>query len=148
MIVYLFFFKQKTAYEMRISDWSSDVCSSDLIADESQDPEMNRSIKIIEQYSADLPELFAKLRRNAVTDELEATITLSTAHRSKGLEWDAVQLAEDYTFDPFNPENEKEPWIDEMNLLDVSCTRAMRVLEVNSTTLRSDEHTSEIQTQI
>src|SRR3546814_5481286 len=34
MVVYLhlvfFFFKQKTAYEMRISDWSSDVCSSDL----------------------------------------------------------------------------------------------------------------------
>src|SRR3546814_3797457 len=30
-LVYLFFFfKQKTAYEMRISDWSSDVCSSDL----------------------------------------------------------------------------------------------------------------------
>src|SRR3546814_5284161 len=28
----LFFFKQKTAYEMRISDWSSDVCSSDLRA--------------------------------------------------------------------------------------------------------------------
>src|SRR3546814_6810791 len=27
---YCFFFKQKTAYEMRISDWSSDVCSSDL----------------------------------------------------------------------------------------------------------------------
>src|SRR3546814_1417707 len=28
----VFFFKQKTAYEMRISDWSSDVCSSDLHA--------------------------------------------------------------------------------------------------------------------
>src|SRR3546814_8767555 len=28
---FIFFFKQKTAYEMRISDWSSDVCSSDLI---------------------------------------------------------------------------------------------------------------------
>src|SRR3546814_19691142 len=28
--VSIFFFKQKTAYEMRISDWSSDVCSSDL----------------------------------------------------------------------------------------------------------------------
>src|SRR3546814_6349252 len=28
--IYVFFFKQKTAYEMRISDWSSDVCSSDL----------------------------------------------------------------------------------------------------------------------
>src|SRR3546814_14511050 len=30
--VIFFFFKQKTAYEMRISDWSSDVCSSDLVA--------------------------------------------------------------------------------------------------------------------
>src|SRR3546814_2638127 len=30
---YFFFFKQKTAYEMRISDWSSDVCSSDLPGD-------------------------------------------------------------------------------------------------------------------
>src|SRR3546814_1556806 len=29
--VAFFFFKQKTAYEMRISDWSSDVCSSDLL---------------------------------------------------------------------------------------------------------------------
>src|SRR3546814_18956740 len=29
--IFFFFFKQKTAYEMRISDWSSDVCSSDLI---------------------------------------------------------------------------------------------------------------------
>src|SRR3546814_14301031 len=28
--VFVFFFKQKTAYELRISDWSSDVCSSDL----------------------------------------------------------------------------------------------------------------------
>src|SRR3546814_12421263 len=30
MCLIFFFFKQKTAYEMRISDWSSDVCSSDL----------------------------------------------------------------------------------------------------------------------
>src|SRR3546814_3717730 len=29
-MILFFFFKQKTAYEMRISDWSSDVCSSDL----------------------------------------------------------------------------------------------------------------------
>src|SRR3546814_1705312 len=31
LFVLFFFFKQKTAYEMRISDWSSDVCSSDLV---------------------------------------------------------------------------------------------------------------------
>src|SRR3546814_1399015 len=32
LVVLFFFFKHKTAYEMRISDWSSDVCSSDLPA--------------------------------------------------------------------------------------------------------------------
>src|SRR3546814_16851023 len=32
LLMSFFFFKQKTAYEMRISDWSSDVCSSDLAA--------------------------------------------------------------------------------------------------------------------
>src|SRR3546814_3822562 len=36
MFVFFFFFKQKTAYEMRISDWSSDVCSSDLRLAQSQ----------------------------------------------------------------------------------------------------------------
>src|SRR3546814_3312301 len=39
-IVLFFFFKQKTAYEMRISDWSSDVCSSDLKAVVSEDVEV------------------------------------------------------------------------------------------------------------
>src|SRR3546814_5851905 len=34
MVFFFFFFNQKTAYEMRISDWSSDVCSSDLTAEE------------------------------------------------------------------------------------------------------------------
>src|SRR3546814_10403520 len=41
----LFFFKQKTAYEMRISDWSSDVCSSDL-----PDPELSLA-RITRPYS-------------------------------------------------------------------------------------------------
>src|SRR3546814_6531921 len=37
--ILVFFFKQKTAYEMRISDWSSDVCSSDLHERRDQQPE-------------------------------------------------------------------------------------------------------------
>src|SRR3546814_9793537 len=40
----VFFFKQKTAYEMRISDWSSDVCSSDL------KPEARRTQQVIAVY--------------------------------------------------------------------------------------------------
>src|SRR3546814_14221157 len=35
-VLFFFFFKQKTAYEMRISDWSSDVCSSDLLNQQRQ----------------------------------------------------------------------------------------------------------------
>src|SRR3546814_1521606 len=37
--MYFVFFKQKTAYEMRISDWSSDVCSSDLPLSRTRRPE-------------------------------------------------------------------------------------------------------------
>src|SRR3546814_10452903 len=37
VFLFLFFFKQKTAYEMRISDWSSDVCSSDLAERKARD---------------------------------------------------------------------------------------------------------------
>src|SRR3546814_2014515 len=39
--VIIFFFKQKTAYEMRISDWSSDVCSSDLMRAAFEDKKAN-----------------------------------------------------------------------------------------------------------
>src|SRR3546814_12642817 len=41
---FLFFFKQKTAYEMRISDWSSDVCSSDLTIPRSTMPSPSPAI--------------------------------------------------------------------------------------------------------
>src|SRR3546814_3977319 len=40
--LFIFFFKQKTAYEMRISDWSSDVCSSDLVPSGARHPGLAR----------------------------------------------------------------------------------------------------------
>src|SRR3546814_7533681 len=47
-MLFFFFFKQKTAYEMRISDWSSDVCSSDLlrIGKVAGDPAANKCRRI------------------------------------------------------------------------------------------------------
>src|SRR3546814_1560057 len=53
-----FFFKQKTAYEMRISDWSSDVCSSDLpsTADELAQAD-HRANRI---FAANIPEFLAQ----------------------------------------------------------------------------------------
>src|SRR3546814_8582533 len=42
--MWFFFFKQKTAYEMRISDWSSDVCSSDLLGFVGEPSHIDRSL--------------------------------------------------------------------------------------------------------
>src|SRR3546814_9919070 len=60
LFIFFFFFKQKTAYELRISDWSSDVCSSDLYISRYH----NRRI--------DLMDLLAKYngRANAPLDDL------------------------------------------------------------------------------
>src|SRR3546814_6247284 len=54
-----FFFKQKTAYEMRISDWSSDVCSSDLLVDR-----LRGQIETIgSELGVDFLQQFAELRQ-------------------------------------------------------------------------------------
>src|SRR3546814_15896645 len=51
MCFVFFFFKQKTAYEMRISDWSSDVCSSDLVLEIEPDRAGLRIVEIVlEQF--------------------------------------------------------------------------------------------------
>src|SRR3546814_3109287 len=46
--ILFFFFKQKTAYEMRISDWSSDVCSSDLVVRRGRDAAGRRLDDVVE----------------------------------------------------------------------------------------------------
>src|SRR3546814_5161454 len=50
LLVIVFFFKQKTAYEMRISDWSSDVCSSDLELSRTMANIAERSQRIIQDF--------------------------------------------------------------------------------------------------
>src|SRR3546814_4617722 len=54
------FFKQKTAYEMRISDWSSDVCSSDLTK------QIDTSIKIVRTQARRQPVVIATDPKNHV----------------------------------------------------------------------------------
>src|SRR3546814_6570237 len=58
LVCYVFFFKQKTAYEMRISDWSSDVCSSDLALTLPSIPEKMRRLHVV----CHLPGRFHHLR--------------------------------------------------------------------------------------
>src|SRR3546814_10257429 len=56
-----FFFKQKTAYEMRISDWSSDVCSSDLDLAEMIRIELNASPELV--VTTELPPRMTLIKR-------------------------------------------------------------------------------------
>src|SRR3546814_4922325 len=63
----LFFFKQKTAYEMRISDWSSDVCSSDLVGDPGQRTQQRRFARAI--GANDRGELAGRERRAHPLDQ-------------------------------------------------------------------------------
>src|SRR3546814_4404294 len=59
---FFFFFKQKTAYEMRISDWSSDVCSSDLQIEQLAGCDrLTVSPDLLEQLAADEGKLQRKL---------------------------------------------------------------------------------------
>src|SRR3546814_8245623 len=58
-----FFFKQKTAYEMRISDWSSDVCSSDLAI-----AEINHHRDLVAKHAAPLADRIDQL---GVSREIE-----------------------------------------------------------------------------
>src|SRR3546814_4306636 len=51
IFVLFFFFKQKTAYEMRISDWSSDVCSSDLRTSKVETPTSWADVIDSDKYS-------------------------------------------------------------------------------------------------
>src|SRR3546814_2970606 len=52
---FFFFFKQKTAYEMRISEWSSDVCSSDLEGKERQEERGRRERDRQPEHDLDQP---------------------------------------------------------------------------------------------
>src|SRR3546814_13384569 len=53
----VFLFKQKTAYEMRISDWSSDVCSSDLARQEGVDRARRLQVDVAELLRIGVPEI-------------------------------------------------------------------------------------------
>ncbi|OSL37113.1 putative DNA helicase [Escherichia coli TA464] len=100
------------------------------IAKSTRDVEMNQAIRLLD-ICFPLPVKLKLLREHTVTSEKDADITVSTAHRSKGLEWPVVILDEDFAdiTDPLMPEDERR---DETNLLYVAVTRARKTLVLNS----------------
>src|SRR3546814_1746101 len=75
MALSFFFFKQKTAYEMRISDWSSDVCSSDLTYSQTEQTPRDESEKNLVHFAYDVVER----RSEEHTSELQSLMRISYA---------------------------------------------------------------------
>ncbi|MEG3764980.1 UvrD-helicase domain-containing protein [Alteromonas sp. 14N.309.X.WAT.G.H12] len=102
-----------------------------LMAEGTQDPEMMRIIKLLEQHGNSIPGKIAALRRNAVNKESQADLTVSTAHRAKGREWEHVEVSNDFPDLLDEAKDLSEDFVsDEINLLYVACTRSMGVLVV------------------
>lgn len=98
----------------------------------SGDLEMARIIKMIDEHGGSLPRKIELLHKNATPYEKSAQLVVSTAHRSKGLEWPTVVLADDFP-DIFSPrlKLDVDSINDELNLLYVASTRASHRLQVN-----------------
>jgi superfamily I DNA/RNA helicase len=114
----------------RLIDGFRDFDQYKLVASETGDSEMLRTIKILERYQDDLPEKLNQLRLRTVTSEFDADVTVSTAHRCKGLEWDYVELESDFN-DILDMDDDAKKREDEINLLYVAATRAMKCLAIN-----------------
>ncbi|MEX3174006.1 UvrD-helicase domain-containing protein [Serratia quinivorans] len=99
------------------------------VARATKDAEMNQGLRLLDQYFP-LPQKLQVMREHAVTDESQAQVTVSTAHRSKGLEWLVVMLNDDFAdiTDPLMVDSERT---DETNLLYVAVTRAQQTLVLN-----------------
>src|SRR3546814_5997009 len=81
--VFFFFFKQKTAYEMRISDWSSDVCSSDLL-DVSSSPAC-RIVVLISGRGSNMQTIVNTVQERSLPAAVSAVI--ANKADAAGLEW-------------------------------------------------------------
>ncbi|RAT17414.1 DNA helicase [Lonsdalea populi] len=102
----------------------------EAVARATKDADMNQALRLLDRYFP-LPQKLQVMREHAVTNENQAQVTVSTAHRSKGLEWPVVVLDEDFAdiTDPLMAECER---IDETNLLYVAVTRARQTLVINT----------------
>src|SRR3546814_1058555 len=128
MILYLLFcFKQKTAYEMRISDWSSDVCSSDLSNGIRSTSDGSSVLSVVYRISApdSAPEIPKRLCR------ISASTRVNTSVGASATETRRVLLRR-------SPRNSTRRCSQPVPIRSGSTTAVI-------TSPRSDEHTSELQ---
>ena len=112
--------------------------AQDLAKTECLDAEHAMAIQIVEEYEHKIPNQIEAIKNALVTDSTDAQLTLTTAHKSKGLEWNQVKIGDDFP-KLFKNKNEtiqignKEDQLDqqEINLIYVAITRARKRIELN-----------------
>src|SRR3546814_8761710 len=148
----VFFFKQKTAYEMRISDWSSDVCSSDLLDVSNLDLAVQGTVR---QNKLGLPAI-KNLNASVAIPELKVDRSRSEfrvqklALRAKGdLSAQSFDVAFDAPSLAISPDSAKgEPIAGTVKLTGdevLGVSLGLKGIGGNAQNLRSAEHTSELQ---
>jgi hypothetical protein len=113
---------------------------SDFVKTGNADAEYTVSAAIVDKYKEDVPAQIEKVKASLVSTPQQAEITLITAHRAKGLEWDNVILCEDFrplydeetgNLRPIGHNPKTQIAADEINLLYVASTRAKSCLVPN-----------------
>jgi superfamily I DNA/RNA helicase len=105
-------------------------------AESSGDRELMMRCKVVERYRDAIPELVQKIRKS---QDASAQLTITTAHRAKGLEWDHVALCDDFPElmrgdEPAAVSTDPEDYVlaaEEANLYYVAITRARQTLVIN-----------------
>jgi F-box protein 18 (helicase) len=108
-------------------------------ADVAKDNEARVLVSVIDEFGSEVPELVAQIRQHEERDPQNARLVLTTAHKSKGLDWDYVEIADDFEV---LAEAEAELAVDpqasideqEINLLYVAVTRAKKECFLNKET--------------
>lgn len=115
-----------------IRDFETFAALSDFVS-ETEDPEYRVLVNLVDKYGDRLRGLLASVRARAVERPEQADIILTTAHKSKGLEWSRVILADDFPDYPELMEMRQEApatFEAELNLIYVAATRAREQLQL------------------
>lgn len=114
--------KQGHCYHPELACFTSWAEVQTYVAEDPQGGELKLLVDLVDEFGADV--ITEALQR--MPDERHADVVVSTAHKSKGRQWDTVQLAEDF------PEHPSECSTDELRLLYVAATRARRTLDISA----------------
>lgn len=119
--------------------------------EKTEDVQLGMMVELVEEYGNEIPSLIRSLKSKHVSDseKEKAEMIFSTVHRAKGMEYDAVQLVEDFITEARliklkgEAELTKEPlnrvkWNEEINLLYVAVTRTKGLLRIPEAMLPKD----------